>query len=54
MPKQKCVKIGDSYYIVLAAKWRQEHGIGDKSTVRVFETEDGKLVISPEAGSHAK
>ena len=45
--RQKVVSQSHSFYSLLPSKWCREHGIVKGSEVKVFETEDGKLVIAP-------
>lgn len=49
MSKQSVWKVGDSLAISLPSGWAKQSKIVKGSRVRVFELEDGKLVISPEA-----
>ena len=47
MSQQNVLGINHSFYSLLPAKWCKEHGIEKGSMVKVFETEDGRLVIVP-------
>ncbi len=46
MARQNVLGINRSFYSLLPSKWCREHGIEKGSAVRLFETEDGKLIIA--------
>ena len=48
MSQQTVFRSGAAVVTVLPSKWRKEHGIEAGSTIKLYETEDGKLVISAE------
>ena len=46
--KMKVTDIGGSVYVRLPLDWAREHHIRETGTIRMKESDDGSLVISPE------
>ena len=46
--KMKVTDIGGSVYVRLPLDWIREHQIHEIGIIRMRETDDGSLVISPE------